>query len=65
MVAVVILVMMYIVCVIGLLFIVAVVELVMENNVQIGLNYLNSIVNYKFGSQCIYCNYHNHDNHDS
>ena len=25
-------------------------------------NYLNSIVNYKFGNQCIYCNLHKNSN---
>ena len=31
-------------------------ELEMEYSVQIMLNYLNNIVNYKFDSQCIYYN---------
>ena len=50
--------MMYIVSVIGLLVIMEAAELEMEivNNM---LNYLNSIVNYKFDNQCIYCNLHN------
>ena len=50
--------MMYIVGAIGLQVVVVVAELEMENSVQIGFNYLNNIVNYKFGNQCIYCNYH-------
>ena len=49
-------------------------ELEMEYNVQIMLNYLKSIVNYKFGNQYIYCylhkyyklySLHKHDNHNS
>ena len=46
--------MMYITGVIGLLVLMEAAELEMEivNNIP---NYLNSIVNYKFGNQCIYC----------
>ena len=42
--------MMYIVGVIGLLVVVVAAELETEYNVQIMLNYLSSIVNYKFGN---------------
>ena len=52
-------VMMYIVGAIGLQVVVVVAELEMEYSVQIMLNYLNNIVNYKFDSQCIYYIYHN------
>ena len=54
--------MMYIADAIGLLVVVEAVELEMENSVQIGFYYLNNIVNYKFGNQCIYCNYHKKHN---
>ena len=42
--------MMYIVGVTGLLVVVVAAELETEYNVQIMLNYLSSIVNYKFGN---------------
>ena len=54
-------VMMYIIFVFSLLLIL-IAMLVMEYNVQIMFNYLNNIVNYKFGNQCIRYkidNYHN------
>ena len=53
--------MMYIVGAVGLLVVVEAVELEMEivNNMP---NYLNNIVNYKFGNQCIYCNLHKNSN---
>ena len=57
--------MMYIVGAIGLLVVVVVAELEMENNVQIGFNYLNNIVNYKFGNQCIYSKHYKLYNHNS
>ena len=49
--------MMYIVGANYLLLVVVVAELEMEYSVQIMLNYLNNIVNYKFGKQCIHCKY--------
>ena len=49
--------MMYIIGVIYLLVVTAA-ELETEYNVQIMLNYLNSIVSYKFDSLCIYYNYY-------
>ena len=51
--------MMYIVGANYLLLVVVAAELKMEYSVQIMLNYLNNIVNYKFDSQCIYYIYHN------
>ena len=52
-----ILVMMYTVGAIGLLVILEAAELETVNNAQALLNYLNSIVSYKFGNLYIYCNY--------
>ena len=55
-IAVVMIVMMYLACAIGLLVVTEAAELEMVNNAQALLNYLNSIVNCKFGNLYIYCN---------
>ena len=57
--------MMYIVGAIGLQVVVVVAELEIENSIQIGFNYLNNIVNYKFGNQCIYSNHHKEHTHNT
>ena len=56
-IVVVILVMIYLIVVFGLLLVLIFATLEMEYNAQIMLNYLNNIVSYKFGSQCIYYSY--------
>ena len=49
--------MMYIIFVFFILLVLINATLEMEYNAQIMLNYLNNIVSYKFGSQCIYYSY--------
>ena len=58
--------MMYIVGAIGVQVVVVVAELEMELEIVNNMpNYLNNIVNYKFGNQCIYSNHHKEHTHNN